>query len=194
MAGFGNPSQALFTTVREFVENSLDACDAAQVQPVVEVTLSRESSRVVTVTVADNGCGVPTDKVPDAFGRVLFGSKYSPRQRRGTFGLGATMAILYGQVTTDLPAAIHTRTKDDEGVFCRVFIDVENNSTARGLRPERRYPSNLLVTLHVQRIASWSTCAFLPLVLLMHYCAFLSKVRRVLCSVGPNQGRRHYQW
>jgi DNA topoisomerase-6 subunit B len=137
MAGFGNPSQALFTTVREFVENSLDACDAAQVQPVVEVTLSRESSRVVTVTVADNGCGVPTDKVPDAFGRVLFGSKYSPRQRRGTFGLGATMAILYGQVTTDLPAAIHTRTKDGEGVFCRVFIDVENNTPLLDVQEHR---------------------------------------------------------
>ena len=40
IAGFDNPGKALYTTVRELVENSLDACEALRVLPVVELTLT----------------------------------------------------------------------------------------------------------------------------------------------------------
>jgi DNA topoisomerase VI subunit B len=56
----------------------------------------------------DNGCGIPPEFVPSAFGQILFGSKYTLRQVRGTFGLGGKMAILYGQITTHGNATIVT--------------------------------------------------------------------------------------
>lgn len=127
MAGFGNPTQALYTTVRELVENSLDSCEDARVLPNVDVNIFTESPNACRVTVSDNGTGVPDDKVPDAFARVLYGSKYSSKQQRGTFGLGVTMSILYGQITTDRPAIVHTRFLDTKGMEFRLFIDVENN-------------------------------------------------------------------
>ena len=39
IAGFDNPGKSLYTTIRELVENSLDACEAAGVLPDIEITL-----------------------------------------------------------------------------------------------------------------------------------------------------------
>ncbi|MDF1537624.1 MAG: DNA topoisomerase VI subunit B [Candidatus Thorarchaeota archaeon] len=128
MAGFGNATQALYTTVRELVENSLDSCEDAGVFPYIKVELNQLKSDAVEVKVSDNGAGIPHEVVPDAFGKVLFGSKYSSRQRRGTFGLGVTMSVLYGQITTDSPAIVHTKTDSKEGKQYRVFVDVETNT------------------------------------------------------------------
>jgi DNA topoisomerase-6 subunit B len=127
MAGFGNPTQAVYSTVRELVENSLDSCDDAQTHPLIDIEIRNLTSDTIIVTVKDNGNGVPAEQVPQAFGRVLYGSKYSQQQKRGTFGLGVTMAILYGQITTDSPVTIHTMTQNSKGVLYRLLVDVENN-------------------------------------------------------------------
>ena len=127
MAGFGNPTQAVYSTVRELVENSLDSCDDAQNYPKIDIDIQNVNSDTITVTVSDNGTGVPPKQVPFAFGRVLYGSKYSQQQKRGTFGLGVTMAILYGQITTDSPVIIHTQTETSGGHLYRLLVDVENN-------------------------------------------------------------------
>ena len=37
LAGFSNPSRALYTSVRELVDNSLDACEQAGILPEVSV-------------------------------------------------------------------------------------------------------------------------------------------------------------
>jgi DNA topoisomerase-6 subunit B len=127
MAGFGNPTQAVYSTIRELVENSLDSCDDARTYPLIDIEIQNVKSDIVTVKVSDNGTGVPPEQVPQAFGRVLYGSKYSQQQKRGTFGLGVTMAVLYGQITTDSPVVIHTRTPTSEGLLYRLLVDVENN-------------------------------------------------------------------
>lgn len=127
MAGFGNPTQAVYSTVRELVENSLDSCEDAQKHPRVEIEIQNDTSDTITITVSDNGIGVPSDQIPDAFGRVLYGSKYAQRQKRGTFGLGVTMAVLYGQITTDSPILVHSRTEGSGGVQYRLLVDVESN-------------------------------------------------------------------
>jgi DNA topoisomerase-6 subunit B len=127
MAGFGNPTQALYSTVRELVENSLDSCDDAQTLPLIDIEIQSVKSEIITVKVSDNGTGVPSEQVPQAFGQVLYGSKYSQQQKRGTFGLGVTMAVLYGQITTDSPVIIHTRTQNSNGHLYRLLVDVENN-------------------------------------------------------------------
>lgn len=128
MAGFANPTQAVYSTVRELVENSLDACESAQRLPEITVEATRENSEIVTITVADNGTGLPYEEVPLAFGKVLYGNKYDIRQERGTFGLGVTMAVLYGQITTNTPAIIHTQIGNSAGRLYRILIDIQNNS------------------------------------------------------------------
>jgi DNA topoisomerase-6 subunit B len=128
MAGFGNPTQAVYSTVRELIENSLDACEDAGRPPMVTLSTVAEDANTITITVEDNGSGLPYDEVAQAFGRVLYGSKYERRQRRGTFGLGVTMAILYGQITTDSPVFVHTQSSEGPGREYGLLIDIENNS------------------------------------------------------------------
>ncbi|MHA1771320.1 MAG: DNA topoisomerase VI subunit B [Candidatus Thorarchaeota archaeon] len=127
MAGFGNPTQALYSTVRELVENSLDACEEISVAPLVNIIITQVDIGIYRVTVSDNGIGIPAVNVPEAFGRVLYGSKYDIRQRRGTFGLGVTMAVLYGQMTTNKPARVHTQQGLSGGHSFKVLIDIEAN-------------------------------------------------------------------
>lgn len=88
-----------------------------------------ETSRnnVYTLRVADNGSGVPAHLVPLAFGQFLFGSKYKLRQARGTFGLGGTMAILYGQITTNKSVSIVTSTGTSKIYEYRLMIDIQRN-------------------------------------------------------------------
>jgi len=127
MAGFGNTSQAVYSAVRELVENSLDSCEDAQRLPLIEVQIKSDLSDIIQITVMDNGTGLSDQHVPEAFAKVLYGSKYHQRQHRGTFGLGATMAILYGQITTDLPVIVHTRSFESKGSLYSLYIDVEKN-------------------------------------------------------------------
>jgi len=127
MAGFGNPSQAVYSTVRELVENSLDACEDALCSPKIQIHIASDRPKTLTVTVTDNGPGLPYTEVPQAFGKVLYGSKYDQRQRRGTFGLGVTMAVLYGQITTDSLVEIETQTDEKPGRVFRLLVDVEQN-------------------------------------------------------------------
>ena len=115
LAGFTNPARALYMAVRELVENSMDACELAGITPNVYVRLISEGAnpdapdpKAYRLTVRDNGPGVSPQHVPSAFGKVFYGSKYVLRQSRGMFGLGGTMAILYGQITTNRPVTVVT--------------------------------------------------------------------------------------
>jgi len=118
LAGFNNPTRAIYAALRELVENSLDACELYQIPPNIFLRVSgerndsttEESSATYRIRIMDNGSGIPPEYVPSAFGQILYGSKYTLRQVRGTFGLGGKMAILYGQITTHGQATIVTST------------------------------------------------------------------------------------
>jgi DNA topoisomerase-6 subunit B len=151
MAGFGNSTQAVYSAVRELVENSLDACEDVQRIPQIRVEIDTQSSDVLIIRVADNGTGLPYQKVPEAFGRVLYGNKYDQRQRRGTFGLGVTMAILYGQITTDLPVVVHTQNASGPGRIYSIMIDVEENTPIiESVRDQDRPTDGTTVTLKLR--------------------------------------------
>jgi len=131
LAGFSNPSRALYMTVRELVENSLDACDHNKILPHVTISIKPVEKDVpdpqqYVVTVTDNGPGITPDYVPMAFGKVLYGTKFTLRQARGMFGLGATMAILYGQITTNKPVTIKT-TQNSKMYEYTLQLDIQRN-------------------------------------------------------------------
>jgi DNA topoisomerase-6 subunit B len=130
IAGFANPVRALYQSVRELVENALDATDAHGILPNIEVSIERDAYKpmVYRITVKDNGIGIPEKYIAEAFGRVLFSSKYVLRQTRGLFGLGAKMVVLYGQITVGEPAEIVSSTIGSKKVYSyRISIDVKEN-------------------------------------------------------------------
>lgn len=130
MAGFTNLTRSTYMVVRELVENSLDACENEMIKPDVIIKISILQSdgekEVLRISVQDNGSGVPADVVPMAFARILYGSKYTMKQNRGTFGLGGKMAYLYGQITTHEPLEVVTSTGKDLHAF-KLMIDITNN-------------------------------------------------------------------
>jgi DNA topoisomerase-6 subunit B len=89
LLGFDNPSKALLTTIKEAVDNSLDACEEAGILPEVWIEvhdlameaakqspeLTKGEGRFVVV-VQDDGPGIVKQQVPRIFGKLLYGSKF----------------------------------------------------------------------------------------------------------------------
>ena len=128
IAGFDNNMRALYTAVRELVENSLDACEDGGFLPTIKVKLSEVSPNWFRLRVEDNGIGVPRDHILPAFGQILYGSKYEHKQARGRFGLGGKMAFLFGQITTSEPLQVVSAPSDGDHIFDVVLRqDIEEN-------------------------------------------------------------------
>jgi DNA topoisomerase-6 subunit B len=130
VAGFSNPARALYQTVRELVENSLDATDGHGIVPEVKIYIERVNGdrSWCKVTVEDNGIGVPPTVMSEAFGKVLFSSKYVLRQTRGMYGLGVKASILYGWATTGNPVEVQSSTRGSDYIYVKkLYIDTKRN-------------------------------------------------------------------
>ena len=132
LAGFSNPTRSLYTAVREFVENALDACDQKGILPDVHLTIKavdpeKSDPKPYILTVKDNGPGIDAEHIPLAFGTVLYGSKFGLKQARGMFGLGATMAILYGQITTNKPVTVKSSSDAKIQNQFEILLDIQKN-------------------------------------------------------------------
>jgi DNA topoisomerase VI subunit B len=123
LLGFDNPSKALLTTIKEAVDNSLDACEEAGILPELhvevhdlaleakgnEAELTKGEGRFLVV-VQDNGPGIVKAQVPKIFGKLLYGSKFHRlKQARGQQGIGISAAAMYGQLTTGKPIRVTSR-------------------------------------------------------------------------------------
>jgi len=132
LAGFSNPTRSLYTAVREFVENALDACDQKGILPDVHLIIKavdpdKPDPKPYILTVKDNGPGIDAEHIPLAFGTVLYGSKFGLKQARGMFGLGATMAILYGQITTNKPVIVKSSSDAKIQNQFEILLDIQKN-------------------------------------------------------------------
>ena len=76
LLGFDNPSKALLTTVKEAVDNSLDACEEAGILPELRVEIHQLAEDRFRVAVEDNGPGIVRSQIPKIFGKLLYGSKF----------------------------------------------------------------------------------------------------------------------
>jgi DNA topoisomerase VI subunit B len=129
LLGFDNPSKALLTTVKEGVDNALDACEEAGVLPDIGVEIRQLDETRFRVAIEDNGPGIVRSQVPKIFGRLLYGSKFHRlRQSRGQQGIGISAAGMYGLLTTGKPIVITTRTGPKHAAHhFELVIDTRSN-------------------------------------------------------------------
>lgn len=107
LLGFDNPRKALLTTVKEAVDNSIDACEEAGITPEIWVEIVPAGNNRYKVAVQDNGPGIVKKQIPLIFGKLLYGSKFHRlRMSRGQQGIGISAAGMYGQLTTGKPVKI----------------------------------------------------------------------------------------
>ncbi len=140
LLGFDNPAKALLTTVKEAVDNSLDACEEAGILPSIRVEITEVGAASTTssapnapskfrVAVQDNGPGIVKPQIPKIFAKLLYGSKFHRlKQSRGQQGIGISAAGLYGQLTTGKPVTIVSKTGKGRPAFrIELRIDTKRN-------------------------------------------------------------------
>lgn len=129
LLGFDNPRKALLTAVKEAVDNSLDACEDAQILPDLLIDIKAISENKFVLTVRDNGPGIVKQQVPNVFARLLYGSKFhTMRMSRGQQGIGISAAGMYGLLTTGEPVRIISRINPKKPAYrCHVQIDTTKN-------------------------------------------------------------------
>jgi DNA topoisomerase-6 subunit B len=111
LLGFDSPTRGIITTIKEAVDNALDACEEAGVLPDIFVQVRKISEDVFRIGVEDNGPGIVPEQIPPVFGKLLYGSRFHQiKQSRGQQGIGISAAILYAQLTTGMPAIVISRT------------------------------------------------------------------------------------
>ncbi|MBI3986725.1 MAG: DNA topoisomerase VI subunit B [Lentisphaerae bacterium] len=129
LLGFDNPKKALLTTVKEAVDNSLDACDEAGILPEISVDIRQLADKRFRVAVLDNGPGIVRAQIPKIFAKLLYGSKFHRlRMSRGQQGIGISAAGMYGQLTTGTSTVIQSKIKNARTAHhIEVQIDTRQN-------------------------------------------------------------------
>ena len=136
--GFSSPTKAVLTTIKEAVDNSLDACEEAEILPEIRVEIERlgpgtmKGCDLLKITVSDNGPGIEKEFVPKVFGEYLASSKFGRgRCSRGQQGLGISAATTWAQTTAARGVLVLTKTKKDHKAYKAVIeVDIKHN---RGL-------------------------------------------------------------
>ena len=129
LLGFDNPRKALLTTVKEAVDNSLDACEEAGILPEIWVHIEATNSGRYKVGIQDNGPGILKKQIPLIFGKLLYGSKFHRlRQSRGQQGIGISAAGMYGVQTTGKPVKIISKVSARKPAhYYEIQIDTKRN-------------------------------------------------------------------
>ncbi len=136
--GFSSGTKAVLTTLKEAVDNSLDACEDADILPEIEIEIEKvgagagKGMDLIRVKVTDNGPGLTADDAVRVFGEYLASSKFGRgRCSRGQQGIGISAATTWAQVTNAKGANIITKTaKMREAVSATISVDIKKNEGA----------------------------------------------------------------
>jgi DNA topoisomerase VI subunit B len=129
LLGFDNPRKALITSVKEAVDNSLDACEEIGVLPELYVEIKQTTETRYAMIIEDNGPGIVKEQIPKIFTKLLYGSKFFKlSQSRGQQGIGISAAGLYGQLTTGKPVKIVSKTsKKGKAHYYELLLNTKTN-------------------------------------------------------------------
>jgi DNA topoisomerase-6 subunit B len=127
--GFDSVPRSLLTSVKEAVDNSLDACEESGILPDIFIKIENKSKNLLTLIVEDNGPGIVKEQIPKVFAKLLYGSRFhSMKQSRGQQGIGISAAVLYSQLTSGRPAKIVSKIdKDAPAHYFELLINTQTN-------------------------------------------------------------------
>lgn len=133
--GFSSFTKAVLTTVKEAIDNSLDACEDAGVLPEIWVEVERlgegtsKGADLVRIRIQDNGPGIPIDSVVDVFGQYLASSKFGKgRCSRGQQGIGISAVTTWAQLTHGTGVTVITKTPNmRQAIKMIVEVDIKQN-------------------------------------------------------------------
>jgi DNA topoisomerase-6 subunit B len=133
--GFSSPTKAVLTTLKEAVDNSLDACEEEGLLPEIWVQIEKvgagtlKNTDLIKIKVEDNGPGLGLDDVPKVFGEYLASSKFGRgRCSRGQQGIGISAATTWAQLTSAKGVTVTTKTKSmRQAVQVQVAVDIKHN-------------------------------------------------------------------
>ncbi|MBF0106176.1 MAG: DNA topoisomerase VI subunit B [Deltaproteobacteria bacterium] len=133
--GFSSFTKATLTTVKEAIDNSLDACEDHGVLPDIRVEVDRlglgtaKGADLIRVRVQDNGPGLTLEDAVKVFGQYLASSKFGRgRCSRGQQGIGISAVTTWSQLTHGTGATVITRTKGmKNAVQCEICVDIKKN-------------------------------------------------------------------
>ena len=129
LLGFDNPRKALLTTIKEAVDNALDACEEAGILPEIWVHIQATKPGRFKAGIQDNGPGILKKQIPLIFGKLLYGSKFHRlRMSRGQQGIGISAAGMYGLLTTGKPVKIMSKVSVRKPAhYYEIQIDTKQN-------------------------------------------------------------------
>lgn len=133
--GFSSPTKAVLTTLKEAVDNSLDACEEHSILPEVWVEIEKigagslKNTDRVRILVRDNGPGIGQDDLAKVFGEYLASSKFGRGKcSRGQQGIGISAATTWAQLTHATGARVISKTSAmRKAIKCIVEVDIKNN-------------------------------------------------------------------
>ncbi len=129
--GFSSATKAVLTTLKESVDNSLDACESTGILPELTVEIqkvgagSQKNTDLVRLIIEDNGPGIHPDDLAKVFGEYLASSKFGRGEcSRGQQGIGISAATTWAQLTNAKGVNVISKTKSMRKA-CRAQIDVD---------------------------------------------------------------------
>ena len=134
--GFSSPLKAVLTTLKEAVDNSLDACEGAEILPDLEIqvtkvgTGSSKNTDLIKIIVEDNGPGIEGEDLAKVFGEYLASSKFGKGQcSRGQQGIGISAATTWAQMTNARGVQVISKTKNmRKAISAQVDVDIKTNT------------------------------------------------------------------
>ena len=133
--GFSSFTKAVLTSVKESIDNSLDACEDARILPEIHVEIqkmgagSAKNADLIRIRVEDNGPGINPDDVIKVFGEYLASSKFGRgRCSRGQQGIGISAVTTWAQLTHGSGVTVISKTKKmNKAIKCDIEVDIKKN-------------------------------------------------------------------
>lgn len=127
--GFDSSTRSLITSVKEGVDNALDACEESGVLPDILIEIKKVDKDTYRVIIEDNGPGIVKEQIPRVFGKLLYGSRFHAlKQSRGQQGIGISAVVLYAQLTSGRPTSVYSKTgKNEDAHYYELVINTKTN-------------------------------------------------------------------
>ena len=133
--GFSSLTKAVLTTLKESVDNSLDACEEHSILPEIKISVqkiskgSAKNADLIEIMVEDNGPGLELEDITRVFGEYLASSKFGKgRCSRGQQGIGISAATTWAQLTYAAGVQVISKTnRMKKAIKAQVDVDIKKN-------------------------------------------------------------------